>query len=123
MAELEFNATEFNQATERMEMVLSGIEKESLQKVADEILRRSQNLVPRGDTLTLQNSGIIEPDGDGLIIGYNTPYASRLHENPDFNFRKDKNPNAQGKYLETPIKENLNAFRQILVTDLQQGLK
>lgn len=29
-----------------------------------------------------------------------TPYARRLYFHPEFNFRKDKNPNAQGKWLE-----------------------
>ena len=29
-----------------------------------------------------------------------TPYARRLYFHPEYNFRKDKNPNAQGKWLE-----------------------
>lgn len=32
-----------------------------------------------------------------------TPYARRLYFHPEYNFRKDKNPNAQGKWLETYI--------------------
>lgn len=29
-----------------------------------------------------------------------TPYARRMYYHPEYNFRKDKNPNAQGKWLE-----------------------
>lgn len=32
-----------------------------------------------------------------------TPYARRLYFHPEYNFRQDKNPNAQGKWLETYI--------------------
>lgn len=31
---------------------------------------------------------------------YDTPYARRLYWHPEYNFRKDKNPNAQGKWME-----------------------
>lgn len=29
-----------------------------------------------------------------------TPYARRMYYHPEYNFRKDKNPNAQGKWFE-----------------------
>lgn len=29
-----------------------------------------------------------------------TPYARRMYFHPEYNFRKDRNPNAQGKWLE-----------------------
>ena len=38
-------------------------------------------------------------DGKGFI-SYNTPYARRLYYNPQYNFRTDKNPNAQGRWLD-----------------------
>lgn len=31
---------------------------------------------------------------------YDQPYGRRLYWHPEYNFRKDKNPNAQGKWLE-----------------------
>lgn len=30
---------------------------------------------------------------------YTTPYARRLYFHPEYNFRKDKNPNAKGEWL------------------------
>ncbi|MEK3796116.1 hypothetical protein MKX42_30705 [Paenibacillus sp. FSL R7-0204] len=35
-----------------------------------------------------------------VTISYDTPYARRLYWHPEYNFRKDKNRNAQGKWLE-----------------------
>lgn len=33
-------------------------------------------------------------------IVFDTPYGRRLYWHPEYNFRKDKNPNAQGKWME-----------------------
>ncbi|CAM3214062.1 minor capsid protein [Streptococcus pluranimalium] len=33
-------------------------------------------------------------------VSWHTPYARRLYYNPQYNFSKDKNPNAQGKWFE-----------------------
>lgn len=69
---------------------------------ATEILRISQIIVPH-NIGTLQNSGHVETESDGYaILGYNTVYAARLHEHPEYRFRNGR----QGKYLENPIKEN-----------------
>ena len=34
-------------------------------------------------------------------VVFDTPYARRLYWHPEYNFRKDKNPNAQGKWMES----------------------
>lgn len=38
-----------------------------------------------------------------VSLVFDTPYARRLYWNPQFNFRKDKNPNAQGLWMQTYI--------------------
>ena len=37
------------------------------------------------------------------IIGVDTPYARRVYFHPEYNFKKNKNPNAQGMWFETYI--------------------
>lgn len=37
------------------------------------------------------------------FISYSTPYARRLYYNPQYNFRTDKNPNAQGRWMDSFI--------------------
>lgn len=34
-------------------------------------------------------------------VVFDTPYARRLYWHPEYNFRHDKNPNAQGKWMES----------------------
>lgn len=69
--------------------------------VAHEIMRLSQIEVPH-DKGTLQNSGVVQTEGDNVIVGYHQPYAARLHEHPEYRFGKGR----KGKYLEDPIKRN-----------------
>jgi hypothetical protein len=68
-------------------------------------MRLSQKEVPH-DKGTLQNSGYVNfafggSKGD-IVIGYNTPYAARLHEHPEYHFQKGR----KGKYLYDPIVRN-----------------
>lgn len=83
-------------------------QKNALRSIAEELLRLSQLEVPLDKSFLMQ-SGNIQPDNDEYIVGYNTPYAARLHENPQFRFKNRR----KGKYLEDPLKRNLRAFRSI----------
>lgn len=74
---------------------------QSLDAVAQEALRLTQFEVPH-DEGTLQNSGAVEPVRDGVVLGYHTPYAARLHEHPEYNFQKGR----KGKYIEDPLIRN-----------------
>lgn len=68
---------------------------------AFELLRLSQFEVPH-DEGSLQNSGVVEEDGNDIVVGYRQRYAARLHENPQYKFQKGR----KGKYLEDPINNN-----------------
>lgn len=53
------------------------------------------------DTGTLEFSYGYEFIHDAVVsIFYSGPQARRLYYNPQFNFRQDKNPNAQGRWLD-----------------------
>jgi hypothetical protein len=86
--------------------------------VGDELLRLSQKEVPH-DEGTLANSGVSQEDGRDHVVGYNTPYAARLHEHPEYNFQKGR----KGKYLEDPIKRNQGAFKEIFKEEFEAQLK
>ncbi|MGG5401876.1 minor capsid protein [Clostridioides difficile] len=47
-----------------------------------------------------------------LKITYDTPYARRLYYHPEYNFRKDKNKNAQGRWLEVFTEGNKKDFSE-----------
>jgi hypothetical protein len=90
----------FQKKVERQQML-------ALEVVADELLRLSQLEVPF-DIGFLMQSGNTEPEGNDYLVGYNTPYAARLHENPQFKFKNRR----KGKYLEDPLKKNRRIFLQ-----------
>lgn len=60
-------------------------------------------VVPR-DTGALQNEKThadLKESAKGRVrLITEGPYARRLYYHPEYNFRKDKNPNAKGKWLE-----------------------
>lgn len=88
---------------------------EAVNNIADEILRLSQFEVPH-DTGRLQNSGHVEQRGQlSAIVGYNTVYAARLHEHPEYRFQKGR----KGKYLEDPIKNNFRVLRQFVLDSVK----
>lgn len=92
--------------------------KKGVGDVANEVLRLSQFEVPH-DTGNLQNSGHVE-DGESdaeKIVGYNTVYAAFQHEG----MRADGThvvtnwqDGRKKKYLEDPIRNNLDTFQEFL---------
>lgn len=52
---------------------------------------------------TLQRSSTLTTDAEGLLVAlaYDTPYAVRLHENPQYNFQHGR----RGKWLQLTLQE------------------
>ncbi len=86
---------------------LDGMVDKAAMDVGFEILRLSQQQVPH-DEGTLQNSGVVEEVNGDIVISYHTDYAARLHEHPEYTFQRGR----KGKYLEDPVKDNLDVFRK-----------
>lgn len=113
MANIDFDVKDFVDKAKKLIEVAEDKKKSAIKAVADEILRLSQFEVPH-DVGTLQNTGHVEPGDDEEIVGYNTVYAARLHEHPEYRFQKGR----KGKYLEDPIKNNLRTF----IKFIQEGM-
>lgn len=75
------------------------------------------------DQGTLAGSGSVEhatdPEEGGAVV-FDTPYAARLHEHPEYNFSTDSNPNAQGKWLENAAVENKKELGDIIREQAQR---
>jgi hypothetical protein len=62
----------------------------------------ASQVVPK-DVGTLERSAYVETSKSKegkAAVGFNTPYARRLYYHPEYNFRTDKNPNAQGRWMD-----------------------
>jgi hypothetical protein len=76
------------------------ISKEEAQFALDQqVLKDSNFYIPKKETL-LEKSGILHSRIGQGHIEWRTPYARRLYYNPQYNFSKDVNPNAQGMWFE-----------------------
>lgn len=96
---------------------MGGAQRLGLFAVGSEVMRLSQIEVPH-DEGTLQNSGTVEVDGDNIIVGYHTPYAARLHEHPEYRFKKGR----KGKYLEDPIHRNADILGLTMTKRVEKAL-
>lgn len=104
-----------NAGVEKLTRLTRAKNLEAINRIADMLLNLSQKEVPF-NVGTLQNSGHVEQAKDlnepEAIVGYGgmaAPYAARLHEHPEYVFQNGR----KGKYLEDPLKNNLNIFQSI----------
>jgi hypothetical protein len=118
MANIKFDTKDFFNRSAILRKRVEEYTNRAVNRVADEVLRLSQFEVPH-DTGALQNSGHVESSGNmEALVGYNKVYAARLHENPQFRFQKGR----KGKYLEDPIKNNLDTLRKYIQDFVKDAL-
>lgn len=91
---------------------LSQAKKKIIYIVSKQVRKDSNYFIPKreGD---LEDSSFVHSNLENGHIEWNTPYARRLYWNPQYNFRKDKNPNARGKWFEHAKKEHLSEWLNI----------
>jgi hypothetical protein len=91
------------------------ISMKALTEMGDTLLNLSSHEVPH-DTGALQATGVVDPDNfrQMVTVGYHTPYASRLHEHPEYHFQKGR----KGKYLEDPLKHNLTLWLAVYAKEI-----
>ena len=65
----------------------------------NDVLKDSNYYVPKDSGNLEQSSVRASLIGQGLLY-WDTPYARRLYYNPQYNFSKDRNSNAQGLWFE-----------------------
>jgi Minor capsid protein len=64
-----------------------------------QVLKDSNFFIPKRESY-LEASGVLHSRIGHGHIEWKTPYARRLYYNPQYNFSKDVNPNAQGLWFE-----------------------
>lgn len=107
MADVKVDTSQFNSKVKAALKGMDKRERDSNIEVAEEVLRLSQLEVPH-DEGTLAGTGTVTDNYEGdVAVGYNTPYAARLHEHPEYNFQKGR----KGKYLTDPINRNFKKLK------------
>ena len=85
---------------------------------AEHILEYANRSVPHREG-TLMRSGQADIDRARLeaSVSYDTPYAVRLHEHPEYNFRGGR----RGKWLELSLQERDHVVQDFLVARLRKA--
>jgi hypothetical protein len=92
--------------------IMSNIERAQI--LLDEQVAADSNEYAPEDKGTLKDSVYLGSKmGSGLLV-WEDPKARRLYHGIDFNFSKDKNPNAQAKWFEAAKYKRLDAWRRIV---------
>jgi len=94
-----------------------GMSKSALIAAAGEILRVANKTVPFKEGM-LAGSGAVDADDMKATISYDTPYAVRLHQNPQYQFSFGR----RGKWLELAFDEAGNDALVILAETMKRGL-
>ena len=72
------------------------------------------------DQGTLTGSGAVESAStpeEGAAVTFDTPYAARLHEHPEFNFQNER----KGKYVEDPALQHKDELGAIIAKEIADG--
>lgn len=89
---------------------------------AEQLLALSIPVTPLSDGGgTLRGSGAVQNAHDpetGSAVTFDTPYAARLHEHPEYNFTE---PGTGGKYLENTALQNKGELGEIIATEVRRG--
>ncbi|WP_026887721.1 minor capsid protein [Clostridium beijerinckii] len=76
--------------------------KQAFKLTVEDVLKdiKDSQVVPK-DTGNLESTGSIEFVSEAVAsIVFDTPYAKRLYWHPEYNFKTDKNSNAQGRWMD-----------------------
>lgn len=93
---------------------------EAIASSLEYILEQSKEIVPFRDGI-LESSGSTDIDSRELkgTVFYDTPYAIRLHEHPEYDFQGK----GEGKWLEKTIEENREVIQRIIHDILRRGFR
>lgn len=79
----------------------------------EHLLTESNKIAPLDEgTLTRSGDTDIEDGMNGVkgSVFYDTPYAARLHEHPEYNFQNGR----EGKYLEKVVNREVSTVREYI---------
>lgn len=110
----------------RLEEATKAIQAEALRAVkigAETLLEKSKLHVPHRKGM-LENSGATSsdatnPDQPVATTFYDTPYAERLHEHPEYNFKGK----GRGKWLQTAKDENQKIILEEMARIMREAFK
>ena len=93
----------------------------ALDDVAEFVLEEANKTAPI-DEGTLRRSAVPSVDDENLVaaVSYDTPYATRLHEDPGISF---SDPSARHKWLELTLDEQQKNIRKYIADEMKKAFR
>lgn len=117
---IDFDFKAFNGKLDELGKAVIEVVKKALIESGEQLRGDSVNIVPfqRGFSGGLAGSASTQlEDNETVIVGFNMPYAARLHEDMSLNISQKfagTGGRRQQKYLEKPARENAQKYGRIL---------
>ena len=90
-----------------------------IEDVMEFILGESQDIAPFDEGTLITNSGTrVSPTSRSGSVFYDTPYAVRLHEHPEYQFQNGR----EGKYLSKIMEREKGTIQNFLANAIRGGL-
>jgi len=143
MTGISFDTKDFDNKIKKFDSKFHNATDKAIFEVCLEIMRLSSFNVPHdkgllqasattetesGEVLAISDqNGSISPVAQetkeqSAVVGYNKVYAARLHEHPEYHFKQSGPQKRGAKYLEGPIKLNLNIFERHIGETIKDSL-
>lgn len=86
---------------------------------AENLLTESIKTAPKDEGTLIQSATVSTDDAQlKAAVAYDTPYAVRLHENPQFNFQNGR----RGKWLKLTLDEKRDAIKRLIADKIRAAL-
>lgn len=92
--------------------------KRGLRKAGDRVVEGASRSVPY-ELGELSNSATVDADENFAVISYDTVYAARMHENPQFNFQGGR----EAGWLDRELLAMMDEFPQIMSVSIGRAWK
>ena len=126
MADIDWDDSDFKEGLSRLTDVMNKAIKNGVFEAAGELMRISAREIPHKDGLLMNSASSEWVSEEEIIVGYNKSYAAYQHEGhwPDGThvIKTHSKPDRKTKYLEDPLKLNLETFRKHIESNVGQGL-
>lgn len=100
---------------------LQAASKEALFEAAEFILQESNKIAPLDEGTLIRSGNVDSGEKNGkpaASVYYDTPYAVRLHEHPEYNFQNGR----EGKYLEKTLTRNRAKVKDYIESRMKDTL-
>jgi hypothetical protein len=110
---IKWDTSDFKTKTNELLKKVDETASKAVDAAGNKLLDLSQAVVPV-ITGNLKSTGKVKTKELTTEVSYDADYATKVHENPN---------SSHPKYLENPLKENVNTFLKVISQTLKEGIK